>query len=102
MQHAGSGEDGGKSKVARSRNLIRDLPERRPDSIFLIEKVGTIPRDAGNFIAEIDVPTFLKDLDLGLGGDLIQHFFQLVIIQDIVLDALQVAMQSDNGNLPRH
>ena len=102
MQHAGPGEDGGESKVARRRNLVRDLPERCPDPVFLIKKVGTVSRNAGNFVAEIDVPAFLKYLDLRLGGDLIQHFFQLVIIQDVVLDALQVAMQSDNGNLPRH
>ena len=102
MQHAGPGEDGGESKVARRRNFVRDLPEGCPDPVFLIKEIGTVSRDAGNFVAEIDVPAFLKYLDLRLGGDLIQHFFQLVVIQDVVFDALQVAVQPDNRNLPGH
>src|SRR5439155_2894733 len=99
MQHAGTGEDSRKAKVARGGDLIRDLAERCPDPVFLIKKVGTVARDAGNFIAEIDVSGLLEDLDLRLRADLIQHFFQLVIIQDVVFDALQVPVQSDNRNL---
>ena len=69
MQHRKFLENSGQGsanfvKVLERKHLAGNLPEDGCDSIFLREKVRAEPGHARDFVAEIDVARFFKDLDL--------------------------------------
>ena len=72
----------------------RDFTEYGGHAVFLIEKVGAVPRFAGDFIAEIDIPGFLEDLHFEFRRDFIEHRLQLVIFEGCKLDSLHLAPNS--------
>src|ERR1051325_3897225 len=72
-------------KVLKRQNLAGDLPEDSADAVFLIEEIGAEARDVGNFVTEIHVAGFLEMLDLVLGGDFVEHLFELVVVQRLMV-----------------
>ena len=50
----------------------------------------------GNFVGKIDIAAFLEGLDLVFGGDFIEHFLQIFMLQKLVFDALHFAMEADD------
>ena len=73
------------------QDVVRNLAEDRADPVLLHEEVGAEAGQARDLVAEIDVAGFLEDLDLVLGGDLVEHGAQVVVVEDLVLDPLQLA-----------
>jgi hypothetical protein len=54
-------------------DLARNFPKHGRDAVFLHKEIGTITRQAGNFITKIHISGFFEDLDLFFGRDFVQH-----------------------------
>src|SRR6185295_16943162 len=79
-------------KIFERKYFAGDLPEYGGDTVLLIKKIGAESRSIWYFVAEIHVARFLKDFDLVLRGDFVEHLFQLVIIEGSVVNTLELAV----------
>ena len=58
----------------------------------MLEEIGAITGVAGNFVAKIDVGSFLKEFNFSLGRDLVDHRLKLVVLERRIIHAYQVAI----------
>ena len=96
VQQRGPLDDGRKPQLIRRVHLGRNLPEHRPATVLLVEEIAPEARHARNLVPEVDVAGLLVLFDLQLGGDLIEHRLQRVVLQHLVLDPLHIPVKPDN------
>ncbi len=82
-QIVGRGYDGGNG------------PEGRAYAPLLVEKIGPVAGKAGQFIAEIHIARFLKNLYLFFWRDFIEHLLQFGVFQNFIPDFLHLPPQPD-------
>src|SRR5712692_2332568 len=102
VQHGSAAQDGRKPQILGGEHFGGNLPEDRPAPVLLLKKIGPEARHAGNFVPEVHVAGFFEQLDLGVGGDLIEHPLELVVLQNLVLDPLQLSVDTQNRLLAGH
>src|SRR5438093_5477 len=88
-------------KVFEREHFAWDLAEYRSDAMLLIEEIGAKARNIRNLVAEIDVTGFFELLDLKLGSDLVEHFFEIVIFEWRMVHPLQLAIDAEHGVVSR-
>ena len=79
-------------EVLERKHLAGNLAEDGGDAVFLIEEIGAEAGDVRYLIPEIDIARLLKNFDLVLGGDFIEHLLELVVLQGRVLHPVQFAI----------
>jgi hypothetical protein len=82
-------------------NLGRDEPEHGRDAVPLVQEIDAVTRHARQFVAEVHVPGFLKDLDLGFRSNLVNESLQVVVFQRRSIHADQVAVDAHDGLIAR-
>ena len=60
------------------------------NTIFLLEKIATIPGKTRDLITKIDITRLFKDFNLFFGADLIEHGTEFVISQFFKLHSLHI------------
>ncbi len=68
----------------------------------MAKEVCTIPAHPGQLVSEVHVPRFLELLHLVLGGDLAKHLEQFVVLDLMILDGLDVTVDTEAGRPSRH
>ena len=102
VQHRSARQNGREPEVLGGQDLRRNLTEDRGATVLLVEKIGPITGHPGDFISKVHVSCFLEDLDLVFRRDLVQHRFEFVVFEHLVLDPLQLAVQPHHGLLAGH
>ncbi|MFM1944769.1 MAG: hypothetical protein RI897_3751 [Verrucomicrobiota bacterium] len=104
VEHGEFFKDGGEwgvefFEVLEREHLGGDLAEDGGAAPFLVEEIGTEPGDTGDFVAEVDVTGFLVDFDLIIGGDLIEHRLEFVIVEGGIIYPVQFSVDAEHGRV---
>ena len=86
-------------KVLEREHRAGNLAEDGGDAVFLGEEIGAKTRDAGDFIAEVNVAGFLEGFDLVLRGDFVEHDLEHVVLQRGGVHARQFAVDAEDGRV---
>src|SRR5262249_4876842 len=65
-------DDWRKAKLVDGQDFRRDLPEDCRDAVFLIKKIRAVSRFTRDFITEIHIPSFFKNLHFEFGRNFIE------------------------------
>ena len=55
--------------------------------MFLLEKIGAVTGDSGNFVAEIDVERFFENFNFSFWRDFVNHRLELIVLERGIIDA---------------
>src|ERR1035437_5249672 len=100
LEHAGQGRVE-LLKVLEGEDLRRNLAEDGTDAIFLVIEIGAEAGNERDLVAEIDVARFLKDLNLVLRCDLVEHLLKIIILEWGMVHAMKLAVHSEHGVIAR-
>ena len=91
------GQQVGQRKFGQARHGLGNGPEGGGQAPFLAEIVGPETADARRGVGEVQVAGLLEGGDQPLGSDFVEQGGQFLLLQDLVLDALQPAGQAHQG-----
>src|SRR5262245_50803823 len=94
-------QNGGQAEVVDGQYFRWDQAKHRRNAILLLKKIGPITSHSGHFVTEIDVGSFLENFYLTLRGNLVDHRFEIVVLQRWIIDPNQVAVNAEHWRVVR-
>jgi len=93
---------GRQSQLFRREDFAGNLSKNSSNAVLLPKEIGSIPGEAGDLVSKVQVARFLESLDLVLRCDFIEHGTEVVVVENLELDALELSSNPQHRLLSRN